>query len=85
VALYGQLNLTGTISLRGQSQNFYGSNCWRHDTQHNDIKHNNIQHNNKLNTTLAVMPVLLYWQSFTLSVANKSFMLNVIMLSVVAP
>ncbi len=62
------------VSWGQSSQRHYG-------TQHNDTQHNVTQHNGR---------TLLCWVSFMLSVKNKSLMLsvillNVIMLSVVAP
>ncbi len=58
------------------------------DIQHNDIQLNDIQHNNKWkakHSVMALTRVLLGWVSLMLSVANNPFMLNVVMLSVVAP
>jgi hypothetical protein len=60
------------------------------DTRHNDTRHNNIQHDNKENTTnstttLCIIAKCGYPELYMLSVANRPFMLRVIMLNVLTP
>jgi hypothetical protein len=69
---------------------------WRHDIKHNDTQHNDTQHNIIYNATLSIITLsviakhFLLSVIFLLSVTNRPFMLtvnmlNVIILSVVAP
>jgi hypothetical protein len=55
-----------------------------HDTQHNDIQHDNIQDSDIQDKKIETLSIMAY-NTALLIVTNKPIMLNIIMLSVMAP